>query len=181
MDQPDGAADDVGIASEALLPITVAEDDDVASAWLIAFAGEDCTAEEGLDAEHCEEVAGDFGDDGAVGTTVGTDAHEIEDEGGHVGEDRSLLVIEEIEIGGLVGLRCGGALNTDGHEAVGVFDGERTEEEDVGEGEDGGVGADAQSEGEDGDEGEAGGLAQHAQGVADVLEEGLHFVASASC
>jgi hypothetical protein len=103
---------------------------------------------------------------------------EIEDEGGHVGEDRSLLVIEEVEIGGLVGLGGGGALNTDGHEAVGVFDGERTEEEDVGEGEDGGVGADAESEGEDGDEGEAGGLAQHAQGVADVLEEGLHFVAS---
>jgi len=160
--EADGAADDVGIASEALLPITVAEDDDVAGAWLIAFAGEDGATEEGLDAEHCEEVAGDFGDDGAVGATVGTDADQIEDEGGHVGEDGSLLVVEEVEIGGLVGLGRGGALHTDGDETVGVFDGERAEEEDVGEAEDGGVGADAESEGEDGDEGEAGALAEHA-------------------
>ena len=54
---------------------------------------------------------------------------------------------------------------------------QRAKEYSVDNREDGGVGADAESESEDGDEGEAGALAEHARGVADVLEEGLHFLA----
>jgi len=53
-------------------------------------------------------------------------------------------------------------LDADGHQAIGVLDRERTEEKDVGETEDRGVGADTEREREDGDEGEAEALAEHA-------------------
>jgi len=174
----DRAADNFGIAAKAFLPVTIAEDDNVASAGLIALTGEDEAADDGTNAQHCEEVARDFGDDGTVGATVGPDADEVESEGGHVGEDGCLLVVQEIEIGSLVWFGGGAALHTDDDEVVGVFDRERAEEEDVGETEDRSVGADAERQGEYGDEGEAGALAEHANGEADVLPESLHCSAS---
>ncbi len=50
---------------------------------------------------------------------------------------------------------------------IGIW--ERPQKHGVDDGEDGGVGADAEGEREHGDGGEAGGLAQHAEGEADVL------------
>jgi hypothetical protein len=58
----------------------------------------------------------------------------------------------------------------DGEEAelVGLGDGEAIEENTLGEGEDDGVGSDAESERGDGNGGEAGAAAQHARGIAEV-------------
>jgi hypothetical protein len=57
-------------------------------------------------------------------------------------------------------------------ELFGVLDGEVAEEEGVDEGEDGGVGADAESEREDGDGSEGGGFGEGAEGVAEGWEKG---------
>jgi len=57
---------------------------------------------------------------------------------------------------------CGGELD----ELFGVADGKVAEEKGVDEGEDGGVGADAEREGEDGDGGERGRFGESAEGVA---------------
>ena len=55
---------------------------------------------------------------------------------------------------------------------VGVGDGEVAQEDGVDQGEDGGVGADAESEGEDGGGSEAGSLPQLSQRIAHVLHQG---------
>ena len=55
------------------------------------------------------------------------------------------------------------------HELPGRFDGQGPKEDGVDDGEDRGVGADAQAECEDSDDGEACGLAQHAESKAQIL------------
>ena len=55
-------------------------------------------------------------------------------------------------------------------EAVGLVEGERAEHGGVDDGEDGGVGADAEGEDEDGADGEGGVVAEGAEGLAEVLE-----------
>ena len=66
----DAAADDVGVAGEASLPIAVAKDDYVAGLGLIAFTGKDEASDGGANSKHRKEIAGDLGDDGAVGAAV---------------------------------------------------------------------------------------------------------------
>ena len=61
-----------------------------------------------------------------------------------------------------------------GVELVRFGEWKRIEEYTVDDGEEGGVGADAQSESEDGDGGEAGILEEHAHAVADVLPKIHH-------
>ena len=60
-------------------------------------------------------------------------------------------------------------------EAVGSVEGERAEHGGVDEGEDGGVGADAEGEDEDGADGEGGVMAERAEGLAEVLEMRLRI------
>jgi hypothetical protein len=55
-------------------------------------------------------------------------------------------------------------------EMLGILDGQRAKQDGVEQGEDGGVGADAEGEGEQGDEGEAGALEEAAEAETDVLE-----------
>ncbi len=64
-------------------------------------------------------------------------------------------------------------VSDDGEEAelVGLRHGEAIEEDAFGEGEDDGVGSDAEGERGDGDGGEAGAAAEHADGVAEVWPE----------
>ncbi len=59
-------------------------------------------------------------------------------------------------------------------DAVGLREWKRAEENAVDDGEDGGVGSDAESEGEHGGCGEAGRLRQDAEAEADVLPQGSH-------
>ena len=58
----------------------------------------------------------------------------------------------------------------------GVGVGERLEQDGVDDGEDGGVGSDAEGERGDGSEGKAGIVGEHAQRMLDVVPEGAHSV-----
>src|SRR5258708_17677507 len=57
---------------------------------------------------------------------------------------------------------------------------EGAEKDGVDDGEDGGIGADAESEGEHGDGGEAWSLAEHPQPESEVLKKGLHVASRLS-
>ena len=139
------AANNAGVACEAFLPVAVAQDHDVGGTESIAFAGVDEATDCRANTEHCEEIAGDFGGDHTIGAAAGAQAYQVETVGGHVGEDSGLLfVVEEIEIRDTVWVGLGGVLDGDYGKAVGVFYREGTEQEDVGDAEDGGVCADAQ-------------------------------------
>jgi hypothetical protein len=61
----------------------------------------------------------------------------------------------------------------EGDELLGMLDGKIAEQDLVDEGEDGGVGADAEGEREQGDQGEAGALGERAEAEAGVLEEAV--------
>ncbi len=58
-------------------------------------------------------------------------------------------------------------------EFLGIFDGEKAEEDLVEEGEDGGICADAEGQGEDGDDSEAGSAGKGAESVFEVAKRGV--------
>ena len=115
------------------------------------------------------------------GRGVGADA----DHGGKAGEggdslEEGLLLLELLvevvgeEVHGAAGDTGDAAaaeLLAEGDEVLRVGDGKRLQHEVVDEGEDGGVGADAEGQREDGDGGEAGTFGHHAETVADVVPD----------
>ncbi len=93
----------------------------------------------------------------------------------HVGEDLVVLAeIAEHRMGDGVASPVAAVVapfHGEQDELLGILDGEETEENLVEEGEDGGVGADAESQGEDGYGGEAGSAGEHAEGVLEVAKD----------
>jgi hypothetical protein len=169
----DALTDDGGRCGEAAFPEAFAEDGDGASSEMIVVAGKGA-AEDGLNAEGGEEGCGNheaveafgFGGAGKVVVLVAVDGHGGE---GFAGP----LPVKEVGIadGGAV---HAGILLVDGDEPAGIWVGQRIEDDSVDDGEERGIGADAEGQGEDGDGGEAGGFEEHAQGVTQVLEKNGH-------
>ncbi len=103
------------------------------------------------------------------------------DHTGHRGEKLSLpRVILKIQVGHskLGGICCGHArLGINGVQLDyprDIFDRQGIQQNGVDDGEDGGIGADAERQRKNGDETEGGVLGEHADGVTDVLPKSLH-------
>ena len=167
----EGAADDVGIASEFALPEAVADDDDFAAVGRVFLRGEGAAQHDG----RAKEAEVGFADVDAVdllGMVAGeVEAGAAEVVGGDVLKDAGLLP-PVVELGGRSGGsfalgRCEQELD----DAVGVGIGERLEQDGVDDGEDGGVGSDAKGQGCDGCDGEAGIFEEAAQGVLEVMPQ----------
>ena len=77
-----------------------------------------------------------------------------------------------VDLSGLAG-EAADVVIGDPHEALGVVERERTEQESVDDAENGGAGADAESDDKDGEGGESGIAAQGAEGIAQVLQEAV--------
>lgn len=163
----DFAANNFRIRTIAPLPKSVSDQKNIVFPRLIFFCGEDAT-EERPDAQ-CGKVFG--GNEGALNafrlTAVddigGPPAH-----GGNIGERLGIVLeIQEICIADAGGGRAFVMLlDADKMPCIGVRQG--TQQDGVDDGEEGGVGADAEGESEDGDHGETGAAAQHAGGVAKI-------------
>lgn len=166
----DDAADDAGVVVETHMPVCVCEHD-VRRAVGAAFVGlVEEAAEEGLEAEDTEVVAGDGVAVGALRIAAGIHAGEDHLERGEVFE--GVVAGAEVEVVG-VRLQTGIDAVLGTVEVFGVGDVERAQDEAVHEAEDNGVGADGERERGDGGEGKAGRFAEHAQGEAEVGEECL--------
>ena len=149
------AAEDVGIAAEAMIPIVPGEDRIGTGTGAAVIGGDEQAAERGLKAEEREHVAGDINDVGllhvvvggpgdvrAVGVADGDEvglvldgiAHELEVRRGPV----AVLDRLAVEAGHLAG---------EDVEVAGIGDGQRAPEQGVDKTEGGDTGADAESEG----------------------------------
>ena len=167
------AAEDLWVGAVVGVPESVGDYDSVEEAGG-SVAGRVDAANLGLCAEESEVVGtGDetFGAHGAVTAADGAVGRR---------DGRSVLkgagmVLEVPEFGrGHADVFVIGAAKVveDADELLGLWEGQRAEEDGVDDGESGDVGADAECESEGGDEGEDGGFEEDAEGVAEVLEEG---------
>jgi hypothetical protein len=187
---PECGTDDGRIAGVVVLPVFVADDGDRGGAGDVVGIG-DKAAGSRSEAEGAEVVAGDeLTHDGACGFlgAIAADGDGAVGESGLNGGERLELgdfLLELLPgVGGeeRVGVAVGVATGVDAavvvvakaDEGRGVGNGKVAHEDGVDEGEDGSVGANAESQGEDGGGGEAGGFLQLPQRVADVLDQGGH-------
>src|SRR5258708_22299669 len=95
----------------------------------------------------------------------------------HIGEDFVVLAeIPEHGMGDGVAAPVAAIVATlhgEQDELLGILDGEEAQQDLVEEGENGGVGADAESQGQDGHGGKAGSAREHAEGVLQVAQDGV--------
>ncbi len=170
----DAGAHNVGIAAELTLPESVANHDDMAAVRGVFLR---CEGAAKLDWRAKEPEIG-FGDVEAV-DLLGNDAGKVEARtakvvSGDVLKDAGLSSPGiEVDRRGRIAVAVGIGVHEPDH-AVGLGIGEWLEQDSVDDGEDGGVGSDA--EGESGDGGNRKGRAgdEHTQGVAEVAEEVAH-------
>ena len=170
----DAGADDVGVAAELALPESVADDHDVAAVGGVFLRCEGAAEHDG----RAEEAEVGFGDVDAV-DLLGNGAGEVEAGtaevvGGDILKDAGLGSpgVEVDRRGrGAVAFRKG--VHELDH-AVRFGIGERLEQDGVDDGEDGGVGSDAEGESGDGSYGERWTADEHAEGVAEVAEKVAH-------
>jgi hypothetical protein len=166
--------DDGRVGAEAALPEVVGEDDDGVGVDGLVIGGEDGTAEGGTEAEGFEPVAGDEGggDDlaavacGEAGRAAELGSEAVE--GGGVLAELAEHGVGEGPVGPGFALAGTGELELD--EAMRVGEGERAKEELIEEGEDGGVGTDADGQGKDGDDGKYGVLTEGTGSVLEILK-----------
>src|SRR5262249_45718108 len=174
-------ADNVGITAKSPLPETVAEHDETGAIWATFFGGE-LAAENGIDAEERKEVWRDEANGDLLRLLVAFGVAEINGGAaaagsrGKIGKlGGSLLVVAEIRRGDSgEGLAAGAVVIPDGNETLGILIGKRLHEDGVDHGEDGGVGADAESQGESGDQREAWAFAEQAKSVTNILQKQMH-------
>ena len=166
--QTDLVTDDVGPARETRLPQLAADDDDRMSAWSHVVGGREEPSAIGGEAEHVEEVAGDEIAQGAIRAVAGIQAGDEPGPGRHAFERLSAVAergVHRIREDTAVLL----PLHVDQPIAIGHR--QALQECGVDDGEDGGVGADAEGERQDGREREGWLLPQRAGGIAEVLPE----------
>ena len=168
-------ADDRGIAVEAALPQSVAEHHGL-GAVPGALLGIERAAEQGLHAEHVEEVlrhghaAQPLGLASAAQEIV---THAVEGEVAGNGRQRlgSLSQVQQVAHLRRLAGEVGEVAIGNPHQLGGLLEGERPQEQRVDDAEDGGAGANAEPRDQDGKDGKAGIAAHAAKGVADILEE----------
>ena len=174
----DAGTGDVGVAAELALPEAVADDHDVAAVGSLFLGGEGAAEDDG----RAEEAEVGFGNVDAV-DLLGNDAGEVEARateivGGDVLKDAGLGfpdVVVNRRAAGAVALRKG---VHELHDALGLGIGERFQEDGVDDGEDSGVGSDAEGDSGDGGQGEGRARNEHAERVAEVLPEITHVGAT---
>jgi hypothetical protein len=165
---------------EIVLPAGVADHDDGIAAGNLAFLGQKTTAERGLDAQSLEVILagkdpkahlglGGSRSGDAVGTNLAGD-HAVK----RVGFVAQVAVVGIGDAAERIVWRVG----IDGDDGSGFEDGQRAEQDGVGETEDAAIGADTQREGEDGNEGEARILEKNACSEADVVKKGEQELSS---
>ena len=175
--QGDGLTDDVRVRAKTARPESVAEDGERVAADFLAFVGIEEAAAIGLYAKNVEEIRADHG--GLELLRLGLASpieRKGEGDGGQAGKDRVLIAIvlvvgkgggRKLEID--VGVDGLGVASENFREPSGFLDRKRVEEDGVDDGEDGGVGADAESERKNGDKGEARAFLEHTEAAAQVL------------
>ncbi len=175
--QRERSADDARVGGEAPHPQAVAQQYGF-GAVPFAFIGAEEPSQLRRDAEEREEVSrhGDAAETlrfANAGEFVVADAVEGE-VGGEIGVRFTLPAqIEEIVyLRGFTG-KARGPVVGDPHEAAGIAEGQRADEESVDDAENGGAGADAEADDENGERGEAGVAAKGAEGVTKVLENAI--------
>ena len=169
----DGSADGVRIGGEIFTPEFVAKDDG-AIAGLHVGRGEGAAVER-TDSEQREEIFGHLRGFESLGLGVSGSGELFRrilrngDRGNRSGGVAEIGDVRErqAEIGKIE--ECAASGNVD--EFVGMREWERAKENGIDDGEDGGVGADAESESEDSDGGESRGFSEEAQGETRVVEE----------
>ncbi len=170
----DGGADDVGIAAELALPESVTDDNDVAAVRGVFLRCEGAAEHDGC----AKEAEVGFGGVDTV-DLLGYEAGEIEAGTaevvrGDVLKDAGLGSPGiEVDRGGHTAVAVRKGVHELDH-AVGFRIGERLEQDGVDNGEDGGVGSDAEGESGDGSYGERRTTDEHAEGVAEVAEKVAH-------
>jgi len=164
--------ENVGTAAIAAGPGAVSEKRGGGLAGDVVFRGED-TAEGGVGTEHREEIGREANDADAFGRAIASEIFVATDGDGDLFESGVVALDVEILGGGepvLCDVEAGGTV-PENDEAIGIGEWERTEEQGVGDGEDGSVGTNADGQGEDSGENEAGGAAEIAKGDGEVLAE----------
>ena len=166
-------ADDGGRCGKSALPEAAAEDDDGRGAGMIVIPREGA-AEDGLDTQGGEECRGDHEAVKPLGLDASGEVVVLVAIDGHGGEGfAGAFPVEEVGIadGGAI---HAGVLLVDGDELAGLCVGQWIEEHAVDDGEERGIGADAESQGEQGDGRKAWRFEEHAQGITQVLEQDGH-------
>ena len=150
------AAEDVGIAAEAMIPIVPGEDRIGTGTGAAVVAGDEQAAERRLKAEEREHVAGDISDAGLLHVVIGRRPGDVRAVGVADGNEVGLVldgIAHELQFRrGPVAVLDRFAVQADqlageDVEAAGTGDGQRAPEQGVDQTEGGDTGADAESEG----------------------------------
>ena len=170
--------DDTRISSEPALPVAVVEHGHRARVGLMVVLGTQGAADRRPHPEDVEEVAGDDFPERSLGLTLGfeTQGH------GKAGQDarEDLVLVAKVPVHGIRERLVGeeralvGARAVEQHQLLGAGHGQEPQEDLIQQGEDRGVGADAQTQRGHHQQGEARILGQHPDGVAQVLDESFH-------
>jgi hypothetical protein len=149
------AAEDVGIAAEAVIPVVPGQDRIGTGAWGAVIVGDEQAAERGLKPEQREHVAGDISDVGLLHVVIGGPS-EVGAVGVADGDEIGLVpdgIAHEVEVRrgpvvvlGRLAVQAGHPAGED-VEFAGIGDGQRAPEQGVDKTEGRDAGADAEGEG----------------------------------
>ena len=164
--------DRVVAAAEALAPQPVADDRDLAAAWVV-LVGPEGAAERGAHTEEVEQRGADLGGVEPHGLPLAGEDDAGPGDRGRV-RQRLALFLDVGEVRPRHRRPAAFGEVIDPHEPLRVLVRQGLEQHAVHDAEDGAVGADAQRQRQHGDGGERGALDQAAEGVANVLAKGIH-------
>src|SRR5262249_4109340 len=163
------------LPSESLLPVTVTQNRDRRRARNAIILGGDRSTEDCIDSEHRKVASGDHITPASLRLTIG---HEIEHRvlsRAGVGKDISAIAkVCVVQIRNFIGYLEGVVFCAEHYELMGIFHGQRTEQEGVYDAEDRAVHADAKRKRKHRNASESGALRQSAQSVTKVLKQTVH-------
>jgi hypothetical protein len=166
-------AEHAGVGPELALPVSIRQNDGSRCRRGVV-CGLKCSPQARSDPERREVVAGDDFAEHQARAVAAADAGKHRRVAGEVGKDVGvLLIVEDVREGiARIGVAVG-ATRVDIHEARGLPDRKRSQEQRVDHGKDCCVETDSDSERQDCDERESRALDKPAQGVARVLNQGV--------
>ena len=173
--QTDLVTDDVGPAGEARLPQLAADDDDGMPAWRHVVGAREESPAIGGDAEDVEEVAGDEIAEGAVRAVAGVQAGDESGPGRHAVKRLSAVAERGVH---RIREDAGVLLPLHVDQPIAVGHRQALQEGGIDDGEDSGVGADAERQGKNRRQRECAILAEQSEGEAQILKQSFHLAAA---